>query len=124
MHLDQYDASEAFEAPAQTPARVRVPRTSPWREVLRRHREERSRVLPLPLAFAAISFPFLCAWAVGAEGAGEAARRGPAPRSAALDVLDREHRATAPGEAYVDVHGAAAGWERELLARQGYVAPR
>lgn len=71
-----------------------------------------------------LALPFLGGPAGGAEGALEAARLRRPSSGPALDVLDRERRLPEEGEAYVDVHGPAAGWEREALQRQGYVAPR
>lgn len=93
------------------------------REVLLGRRQRRSRVVPIPVALAAIALPFLCAWAAGADGPAEIALRRPTTDGGpALDVLDRTRRLPEDGEAYVDVHGPALPWEAELLVRQGYVS--
>ena len=63
-------------------------------------------------------------WAGGADGVDEPRWRPEGRGGPALDVLDRERRVPEEGEAYVDIHGPALGWEREALERQGYVAPR
>lgn len=71
-----------------------------------------------------LALTFLGGPAGGADGVLEAPRLRRASSGPALEVLDRERRVPEEGEAYVDIHGPAAGWERETLQRQGYVAPR
>ncbi len=70
------------------------------------------------------ALPFLGSLAGGADVADEPQWRLPSRSGPALDLLDRERRVPEEGEAYVDIHGPALGWEREALERQGYVAPR
>lgn len=88
-------------------------------------RDERQRVVPLPVTLAAILFPFLAAWAMGEsgmEGAGEPSLPG-AESSSARAALCRTERAPLEANGYVDVHGPPADWECEVLERRGYVAP-
>lgn len=86
-------------------------------------REEHQRVVPLPLAVAAVLVPFLTAWAVahpGPEPAGTVAasvaerpwdeRRPPA-------ALHRERRLPEDPQGYVDLWAAPTEWEVQLLAR-------
>lgn len=95
-----------------------------WRDVMEREeRSERSRVVPLPLALAAVILPFVAAWAsastVYAPERGPEARPLPEP----LRALGREDRAPAEPGRYVDVWGPVEPWEAELLERRGHVRP-
>lgn len=108
---------------------VRAGRRTPsgrlFRDVVERlGRDERQRVVPLPVTFAAILLPLLAAWAT-ASGPQEfaiapdaTAREAPA----SLRVLDRGRRMPTDGAAYVDIYGAPEAWESELLVRRGYTS--
>lgn len=105
-----------------------------FREVTRAiGRRPHQRVCPLPLAFAAIAIPFLAAWATaapspvgGTDAAGERQATMPKVNAAASNpwaILDRARRQPPEGSDYVDLYGPLEPWERDLVARQGYVAP-
>ena len=111
---------------SETEGRASKKRT--FRAVIERlGRDERQRVVPLPVALAAILFPFLAAWATAADGASQA--RWAAKTSAAagecsaVHALDRLDRVATEGVGYVDIYGAPEPWECELLSRRGYVPP-
>lgn len=110
-----------------------------FREVIRAvGRRPYQRVCPLPMAFAAIAVPFLAAWATAApdqaeshpfeseEAGRERAAKLPEASEAPVNpwaILDRARRQPAEGSDYVDLYGPLEPWERDLVARQGYVAP-
>ena len=91
-------------------------------------RDERQRVVPLPVTIAAILFPFLAAWATASERAAgressPLARPDRAGGPSAVQALSRTSRAAIDPNGYVDIYGAPEPWESELLERHGYVAP-
>lgn len=99
--------------------------TRPFREVVERvGRDERQRVVPLPLTFAAILLPFLAAWATAGPEQ-DVLPSATAPASArevpeSLWVLGRASRIPADPDGYVDLYGPPKAWEAELLTRRGY----
>lgn len=99
--------------------RVRRMRSRRFRDTVHAiGREQRQRVVPLPLAIGAIVLPFLAAWAAAAPGGVDAEpTAAPWPRPPA--ALDREHRLPSDPGGYVDVWGPAEDWERRLLGTTG-----
>lgn len=98
-----------------------------WRDAIAtEQRSERARVVPWPLALAAVMLPFFAAWAAAEAPVYSApveptlvARELPLP----LRALGRADRAADQVGAYVDVWGRTAPWEADALRRRGYVRP-
>ncbi|QDV07687.1 hypothetical protein Poly30_32160 [Planctomycetes bacterium Poly30] len=85
------------------------------------------RVVPLPIAVAAVLVPFLTVWAAAQapeqasarviQGAGAEAR----PLDEPFVFLGRDVRVPDDDGGYVDVWAVPAGWEAGLLQRRGAV---
>ncbi|MFT5732146.1 MAG: hypothetical protein ACI80K_000115 [Paracoccaceae bacterium] len=89
------------------------------------------RVVPLPLAMAAVAIPFLTVWASAGEprSAGQALGRNQAIQGSRAEArpldepfvfLGRDVRLPATEGGYVDIWAVPVGWEADLLQRRGH----
>lgn len=114
------DASAPAPAPAPLPRAVRG-----------------QRVVPLPLAVAAVVIPFLTVWASADPGVPSAARGGALegpqailgshaearPLDEPLVFLGRDDRLPETEGGYVDIWAVPSGWEASLLQRRAAQSP-